>query len=205
MRTIFLWALFATTMKAAAPFCAFDVRVQDPSGTPLANIPVVMYGHDKHLAMGTTDASGLTRFCDAPLQRVDFAVGVRECGVVFLKGAVYTWPETRHIYVTYDPSHCSRELVPPSSCEILLRVHDDEGRAIPDAQLVSGRGLSQKVIAASDALGRIFRRLKSGERLDGVVEKGGLERARISEDCARDDERDVEVTVVLHRPGTQNR
>jgi hypothetical protein len=94
-RKILFLILFFATMSCASPFCAFGVRVRDPSGAPLANIAVVMVEHERHLATVTTDGNGLAEFCDAPLRPVDFVVGYRECGVVFVKGVMA--PESGHL------------------------------------------------------------------------------------------------------------
>ena len=47
----------------------------------------------------------------------------------------------------------------------------------------------------SDIYGRIFRSMKRGEKLQGVVIKDGREPARISQEC----EDDVELKVVLRK------
>jgi hypothetical protein len=193
-RTILFLTLFSATMFGASPFCAFGVRVRDPSGRPLSNIAVVMVDHEAHLP-GTTDANGLVRFCDAPLRPVDFVIGYRECGVVFVKGVVFTWPESRDIYVVYNNAHCRDELIPPTTCQFLGRIRNEKGEPISGVLLHGGQSQTD----VSDAFGRIFQTIKSGGRLDGVLEKEGWERVHVSQRCIRGDERDVEQSVTLHR------
>jgi hypothetical protein len=107
-----------------------------------------------------------------------------------------SWPRSRDIYVVYDKAHCRDELVPPTSCQFLVRIHDQEGHALVGASFHSG----QSELGTSDAFGRILRSLKSGENLNGIVSMKGLESARISTRCVRGDERDVEQDIVLRKP-----
>lgn len=139
-----------------------------------------------------TDVNGVARFCDVPLHAVDIVAGTY-CGVVLVKGVNPTWPVTRNIFVTYE-SLCD-ELTFPDHCQVLLRIHDEEGRPLAGARFDSGRSDG----AVSDVFGRIFRRLKSGESLRGSVMKEGGESVPISERCVRGNERDVEVNVVLRK------
>jgi len=195
-----LLAVCPTASPGAPSYCAFEVNVRNPSGTPSANAPVEMVSRGRHLAVAMTNKQGLVRFCDAPLQDVDFAVGVRDCGVVLVKGVKLTWPKTREIFITYDKGHCSGELIFPTSCQVLLRVHDQGGHALVGASFDSG----QSGLGTTDILGRIFRSIKSGENLDGVVRMEGHEPTRISARCVRGDERDVEQDVVLRKLGRGN-
>jgi hypothetical protein len=126
-----------------------------------------------------TDANGQATFCDAPLHRVDLVIGTLDCGVVLVKGIKSTWPETRNVFVTYDQGHCGGEVVFPSSCEVLLRIHDEEGRPLAGAEF--DYGSSQR--DASDAFGRIFRSVKPGKAVEGVLKKEGRQPVRVSEDA----------------------
>jgi len=195
MRLVWLLA-FSSGAMVASPYCAYEVKVRNPSGIPFANVPVGMVEHGAQRATALTDSSGLAKFCDAPLQPVDFVTGTLDCGVVLVKGVKPTWPETREILVTYDKAHCGGELTFPNSCRILLRVHDEQGRPLGGAAFDFGP--SERSI--SDAFGRIFRSVKSGENLDGVIKLEGRMPAPISERCIRGNERDVEQTVVLRKP-----
>ena len=71
-----------------------------------------------------SDVNGVARFCDVPLHAVDIVAGTY-CGVVLVKGVNPTWPVTRNIFVTYE-SLCD-ELTFPDHCQVLLRIHDEEG------------------------------------------------------------------------------
>ncbi len=197
IQLITLLALCATATLGAPSYCAFEVNIRNASGSPSANAPVEMVSGGRHLAVAMTNKQGLARFCDAPLQGVDFAVGVRDCGVVLVKGVKLTWPETREVFITYDNGHCSGELIFPNSCQLLLRVHDEEGRPLEGAEIDSGPSTP----SVSDDFGRIFLLVKSGENLEGVLKMEGREPVRISEHCVRDDERDFEKSVVLKKAG----
>ena len=155
-----------------------------------------MVEHETQRATVFTDTSGLAKFCDAPLHPVDFVVGTQDCGVVLVKGVKPTWPLMREIFVTYDKAHCGGEFIFPNSCQVLLRIHDEDGRPLAGAAFDSG--LSERAI--SDDLGRIFRSIKSGEDLDGILKTVGREPTHILERCVRGDERDIELNVVPIKP-----
>ena len=61
----------ANSAKGASDYCAFEVKVTDPSGAPLAGIPVAMIQQDdKEFGREVrTDHDGRARLCDAPKSR----------------------------------------------------------------------------------------------------------------------------------------
>jgi hypothetical protein len=186
--------LFYCINAIGAPsYCAFEVKVRKPSGVPFANVPVGIVEKGTQVATVVTDARGSAKFCDAPLQAVDIVVGTY-CGGVLVKNVRPKWPTTRDIFVTYDGPYCA-EVVFPDHCQVLLRVHDEEGRPVAGAHFDSVPSERE----ASDAFGRIFRLLKSGEKLEGILTKEGCVPARVSERCVRDNEHDVELNVVLRK------
>jgi hypothetical protein len=171
-----------------ASYCAFEVKVSKPSGLPLPNVPVaVIQKHESVFAQTTTDATGVARLCDAPLEVVDIHVGADICGSVLVRNLVPTWPERRLVYVTYVESPCDHFLITPR-CRILLRIRDEDGRAISGALFEGGGGDGQET---SDVFGRLFRSIKRPGKLNGVVTKEGTEPARITAEC------DSELMVVL--------
>jgi hypothetical protein len=188
VRLWWLWAVYSTAILGAPSYCAYAVNVRTPSGTTLPNVPVGMIERGTQIHTEITDASGSARFCDAPLHPVDLVVGTLDCAVVLVKGVKPTWPETREIDVIYDTGHCG-ELSFPTSCLVLLRVHNEQGVPVAGAELGSGE--------VSDASGRIFRLIKQGESLTGTLTKEGYEKAHISAPCIRGDERNVEKKIVL--------
>lgn len=194
MRQTWLMMLCSTMLNASS-YCAYEVKVRDPTGAPFANAPVGVVDGGTQRTTVVTDANGLARFCDEPLHAVDFVVGTRGCGVVLIKAVKPTWPETKNIFITYDKTHCDGELLFPHRCQILLRIHDQEGHPLGGAEFDFGQSES----ASSDAFGRIFRSIQSGENLNGMVKMNGRESTRISARCVRGDERDVEENVVLRK------
>ena len=195
---IAMWGFspWSTTAMGAPSYCAFDMKVSKPSGAPFANVPGGMVEKGIQVATVVTDANGKASFCDAPLHAVDIVIGTQDCGVVLVRGVKPTWPVTREIFVTYDRAHCG-ELVFPDHCQVLLRIKDEEGRPLAGTEFGSGR--SERDV--SDVFGRIFRSIRSGEKLEGVLRKEGREPVHISERCVQEDERDVERDVVLRKTG----
>ena len=178
----------------AFTYCAFEVKVTKPSGVPFPNIAVGMVDKGTQVATAVTNSAGVSQFCDAPLHAVDIVVGVQACGVVLVQHVTPEWPVTRNVFVIYDETHCS-ELVLKDRCQVLLRIQDEEGHPLAGTQFDSGRSERD----ASDVFGRIFRTIKSGEKLEGVLTKEGRRSALISQSCIRGDERDLELKVVLNK------
>ena len=117
-----------------APFCAIEVTVRTVSGKPFPNLPAALITLSKTtFANATTNTDGVARFCDAPLQPVGIVVGLDICGSVWVRHLAPTWPDTRHVCVTYAEQPCPH-FVFPTSCRILIRVQDEEGRPIAGAR-----------------------------------------------------------------------
>ena len=197
MRAICVMTVCTAATLAASPYCAFEINVRSPAGSPSVDAQVEMVSNGNPPVVAVSDKQGIARFCDAPVRPVDFAIGTRDCGVILVRGLRLTWPKTRKVFVTYDRTHCGGELIFPTSCLILLRIADDEGRPLAGAELDSGP--SERHV--SDPFGRIFRLIMAGEDLMGVVKKEGYEPAHVLEHCVRNDERDIEPSVVLYKEG----
>src|SRR5262249_8726238 len=68
--------LAITLAKAQQPYCAFEVRVDAPSGKPAPGVPVALLRTDKTTySNATTGSDGIARMCDSPLQTVHLVVG----------------------------------------------------------------------------------------------------------------------------------
>ena len=98
----------ANSAKGASDYCAFEVKVTDPSGAPLAGIPVAMIQQDdKEFGREVrTDHDGRARLCDAPMQQVSIIVGLDICGAVAVKAVRASWPATERLFITYEPKGC---------------------------------------------------------------------------------------------------
>ena len=61
--------LFVPLAGQGTPYCAFEVNVRAPDGRPIAKAPVALIRYDKMtFSESTTDAQGIARICDAPLE-----------------------------------------------------------------------------------------------------------------------------------------
>ena len=185
--------LFTALATGETSYCSFEVKVSTPAREPVPNVAVSLIRNlQTTLSNTTTDVRGIARFCDAPLGVLDIGVGFDICGLVLVRHVKATWPETLKLFVTYVETPCDHFTF-PDQCLVLLRIHDEAGHPVAGARFDSG--LSKPDI--SDAFGRIFRSIKSGEKLEGVLTKDGRKPAHISETCVRQDERDAERKVVL--------
>jgi len=156
-------------------------------------MPVALIRNDKTtFSESATDAKGVARICDAPLEYLDVVVGRDICGSILVRHLKPTWPETRRLYVTYVDAPCDHFVVAPN-CRVLLRIQDSSGRPVVGARFEETPP-NRSGTDVSDVFGRLFRSLKRGEQLEGVVVKTGSEPARVSMRCMDD----VELKVVLH-------
>lgn len=54
----------------------------------------------------STDAGGVARICDAPLEPIDLVVGKDICGSVMVRLLRYQWPDTEQVLVTFAEKPC---------------------------------------------------------------------------------------------------
>jgi hypothetical protein len=124
-------------LAAAETYCAFEVKVSTPGGTPAPNVTVALIRADRTtFSETTTDANGVARLCDAPLEYMDVIAGRDVCGLVMVKHVQPTWPEMRRVYVTYADAPCNH-FVPAPDCRVLLRIQDEGGHAVAGARFKS--------------------------------------------------------------------
>jgi hypothetical protein len=141
-----------------------------------------------------TDAKGLARLCDAPLEAVDIVVGFDVCGLVTVRDLHSKWPETKRIYVTFEENSCDHFAL-SEFVQVLMRVQDNQGRPVAVARFSTqslDKGSGSDV---SDRLGRIFRLARRNSKLEGVVQEVAGGQARIAVLCSDD----IEMKVILHR------
>ncbi len=186
--------LFVSFAVAQDTYCAFEVTVRSPSGTPMSEVPVALIqGHKTTFYETTTDANGVARLCDSPLENVDIIVGFDMCKSVMVRFMMPTWPDTQRISVTYVKTFCGFASFKPD-CVVTLRIQDDAGHPVIGARF-NWKSTASSGSTVSDSFGRLFRSLKRREILKGVVIKDAFEPAPISIKC----EDDVEVKTVLHK------
>ena len=176
----------------AETYCAYEVHVKRPTGESFAQTPVSLVDRGKEVRTEFTDERGAARLCDAPLHPVDIVVGAVACGLTVIKGVRPAWPNTRTVVAVRD-SDCY-EFSSPDDCQVLLRIQDQRERPISGAQVSLE---SKGTVPPSDAFGRIFRKLKSGEAMDGTVVSRGHSPKRFSVRCSRGNQQDVELKLVL--------
>jgi hypothetical protein len=115
-----LSALFSFVAVARDSYCAFEVTVRTPSGDPISKIPVALIqARATTFSETATDASGIARLCDAPLEYMDIIVGRDICGSVMVRHLAPTWPDMRPVYVTYVDAPCDHFGVAP--CAFRMR------------------------------------------------------------------------------------
>ncbi|MDP8981994.1 MAG: carboxypeptidase-like regulatory domain-containing protein [Acidobacteriota bacterium] len=185
---------FISLARAQSLYCALEVKVSTPSGSPVAGAHVAMLRGDKStFSETTTAANGVARLCDAPMETVNIVAGFDVCGSVLIRALNPKWPETLRAYVTYLDYPCSH-FVPPPICQVLLRIQDEAGHPVAGARF-NGKPATSSGSDESDVLGRLFSSLKWRKKLEGVVSKEGSAPAHISVVC----DSDVELKVVLHK------
>ena len=83
-----------------------------------------------------TDAKGVARICDAPLESVDIAVGFDACGLVMVRSLHPKWPDTIKLFVTFEDNPCEHFAL-SEFCQVLVRVKDPTGKPIPGVRFVA--------------------------------------------------------------------
>lgn len=179
-------------------YCAFEIRVRKPSGTPFAKVPVAIIYNGTQIAEARTDASGTARLCDAPLGAVDIAVGFDVCGSVLLRKVRPLWLRTRRVFITYARSSC-QEFIFPKDCHVLLRVADNQGRPVAGVRFEANGSRTASELGLSDSFGRLFLSLKGAEEVRGLVTKRGYEPASVSQTCHPRGDPDMDVRVILRK------
>lgn len=116
-----------------------------------------------------TDAKGLARICDAPLESVDIAVGFDVCGLVLVRSLHPKWPDTIRLSVTFDDNPCEHFAL-SEFCQVLLRVQDPTGKAMPGVRFVPRDPKSGKGTDVADSFGRIYRVIPRNRVLEGRLE-----------------------------------
>jgi hypothetical protein len=189
--------LSPTPMMAETNYCAFEVKVTRPSGKPVAKVPVYLMRDQRIIANAATDEIGIARICDAPLTTLNIGVGSDVCGSVLIRAVKATWPEVQRIFVTYNQVPC-HHFTFEDRCQVLLRIQDQEGTAIVGARF-DGKPSAPSGLDMSDSYGRLFRHVKEGERLEGIVRKEGYEAGHVSEQCLQQGEHDIELKVLMQK------
>jgi hypothetical protein len=182
--------LNAFLSAAEPPYCAYEVRVGHPSGEPFAGVGVALILKGTEIAEARTDAKGVVRICDAPLASVDIVAGFDVCGSVGVRHVNPLWLQTRKIDITFDGESCHEFSSFPTVCHVLLRVVDDEGRALSGARF---NGM------VSDVFGRLIASLDSLQRLAGFVAKEGYAPGRVSAECDLRGNTDLDLKVLLQK------
>ena len=184
-----------TPASGQEAYCAFEVKVTDPSGAAVAQVPVALHRQrGVVLAETTTDANGVARLCDAPLGAVEIVVGFDICGLVLVRDVKAEWPATRRVYVTYEKVPCPH-FVYADTCLVLIRVRDERGEPLAAARIDRRAPTPGVGSGLSDAFGRLFLSVKRGEKVEGVITKEGYESGRFSEVCTDD----IESKVALRK------
>jgi hypothetical protein len=180
-------------VAAESTYCAFEIKVITKSGAPRSQVPVILVrGHNSTFLETHSDANGVARLCDAPLEAVDIAVGFDVCGLVVVRNLHPLWRETKRVFVTFEENPCNH-FVLAEYYQVLLRVQDQEGRPLAGVRFNGSLPQEGSGSDASDDLGRIFRLVKRQGKLEGVVTGERGRQASISV-LVTDD---VELKVVL--------
>ena len=185
MLGLVLGAAEASAANQTEEYCAFEVEVMSPTGLPAPGVVVI--GDDAagfQFGGATTNEQGVARLCDSPRGLAEITVGGRMCGAVTVKYLNSIWPRTRHVVVTYQRCQ-GDDYYLPGACELTLRLVDQGRSAVSGATLrIDSVGAQTgESMLVSDQYGRIFARMKRGERLCGVLSKAGFAPQHFSQDC----------------------
>jgi len=189
---IWIFAIAAAVLAAPVsfgqnepPYCAFEVAVKSPAGTPVAGIGVALTQDEKIYDTAITDARGIAQICDAPKGLVDIEAGGHLCGAVSVRYLKSYWMETRRVSVTYE--NCSGDdFFPYGGCLFTIRVYDEKHTPLAGV-IFQGSSKDAHTLrpqtSISDRFGRIFRFVAYRQALNGRFEKADYSPKSIVEEC----------------------
>jgi hypothetical protein len=190
----------SSLLRAAMPYCAFEIKVIRPSGLAADKIAAGISKDGHALSESLTDSRGIARICDAPVGPVDVFAGFAPCDFVTVHSVKPFWLRTKTVTVVYDGSSCSEFSPAPTACHFLLRVRDESGRPVEGAEFRENGAFAPGVAAISDQFGRLFRVIDNAGILQGAVTKKGYDAAAFARQCdVMSESVDVDATVTLHR------
>jgi hypothetical protein len=97
----------ASLLAAGQPYCAFEVKVSSASGAARGGVPVAEVRNRQNMfADSMTNANGVARICNAPLETVDIAAGFDVCGLVMIRNLHPKWPKTIKLFVMFEENAC---------------------------------------------------------------------------------------------------
>jgi hypothetical protein len=181
--TAALLAWCAPLSAANDTYCAFEVKVLSPSNGPASKVPVGIARLSNTFAETVTDANGIARICDAPIDPVDVFIGFDACGLIVIKGVKPLWLETKRLFATYATSSCGEFNSNPKNCHIMLRVKDESGRPVAEARFEGNASESVREPIVGDSFGRLFRTVERDRTLQGSITKLGYNPTPISQRC----------------------
>ncbi len=144
--------LFISLAAAQDTWCAFEVKVSTPSGSPVPEVPVALIrGRKTTFSQTTTDANGVARLCDAPLENVDINVGFDMCNAVLVGYLAPRGPILSEFSShTSRPSAGSSDSSRTARCSCASRMKQDERSPerdltanlprVPDSTLATSSG-----------------------------------------------------------------
>jgi hypothetical protein len=185
-------------LAAESPYCAFEVKVMKPSGAPNPNIPVMMAVRGKQAFEKKSDANGLVRICDAPLEHVDIAAGFDVCGLVTVKDVTPEWLATVKVFITFEDHPCDHWGY-QRDCHILWRVQDEGSHPVVGAHFESNPPRAGAESDFSDDVGRLFQFINRDGTLQGLLLKKGYKPVQLAEQCGPGQDVNRELKVVMHK------
>jgi hypothetical protein len=190
----------ASVAQVEKSYCAFEVAVRSPGGEAIPSLAVSALQNGRSFATTQTNAEGVVRICDVPPGQIEVEVGGHACGAVLVRFLSPDWMKTRRVVVTFE--RCSQgEFYFPGGCFLIFRVQDVAGRPISGAVfgLQGNDSVRFDQTRIADAYGRVFRFIKTGEGMEGRVEKTGYVSREISDQCKLGDPVKRERVITLDR------
>jgi hypothetical protein len=192
MTRVFLMLMLFSA--AAFGYCDLKVVIlRDPTHPkpvdPKAETRVVVRKASGEELEPTRIRFGFAEFCDVGLGRFSVIVGSNRCGQVTVD-RLFTGHETLTIKVYYEPCEGFPVF---SGCKVLVRVKDDQGRAIPAAKFQF-----PKAAFVTDEYGRFRNQLDAGSRAVAVVSAEGFESKEVELFCA-EKYQPIETSIQLSR------
>ena len=204
MRSAILSILIVAVSRQvyAGGACAFELVVHTRVGAPISGVAVVAFNAERvMLERKTTDAHGVARFCDPPLDsRLSFVIGQGPCEAA-VQNVPTAWRGTRRIDAVYQRCE-SQELF--GFCRVVIRTRDKDGSPIEGVRLVFEPPDSIESSTLADSFGRLFATLSWSVALEVRLEKSGYRTVVTPLSCDPLKSTSERVIVLVRAPGAGN-
>lgn len=181
MKLLCLMVLVLSPCIMAETFCAVNIELVDPAGTPTSARVQLISPEGRVTSSVYSNSDGIARFCDLGFGEHSIQVGDNKCGYVTLHRIrlVYGIAQSFKVVVNQCMIGADGGRYPPS-CLLYLRVSSKGGRALSDGEVTALRGSH---VLHVDQFGRLFTAIGNGTDATYEISAPGYKSKTIHKTC----------------------